>query len=181
MKKIWIVGLIVCLIISVWSNLNAEGFYMIDGSYGGKYDEGGIGLEIGKIHSKTNNHPGWLVSIGFSTIFVNETPKALLDYPCPHSYKIVGDYVNQNQMELFLKGGIETIKNLFLVVGAGYAWSKEVLVSQSLATGWYYTESEKYKFYGSIMGELRYIKEKWCIGFGYHSRRGPYLSFGGKF
>jgi len=76
---------------------------MIDGSYGSKYDKGEVGFKIGKIHSKTYNHPGGLVSIGISTIFVDETPINFSDYPCPHSYKIVKNYANQNQMELFLK------------------------------------------------------------------------------
>ena len=181
MKKIRLVGLVVGLIVGLWGNLSAEGFFMIDGSYGGKYDKGGIGFEIGKVQSRTDEYYGWLASIGISGIFVDETPSSLLDYPCPHSYRVVGDYANQSQIEGFLKGGIETIKNLFLIAGAGCVWATEARVSQSLATGWYYTESKRTKVYGSGMGELRYIRGNWLVGLGYHSRRGVYAGFGGKF
>jgi len=181
MKKIWLVGLMVSLMMGLWSNLSAEGFFMIDGSYGGQYDKGGIGFEIGKVQSRTDEHRGWLASIGISGIFVDETPSSLLDYPCPHSYTIVGDYANQNQIEVFLKGGTEISKNLFLVAGAGCAWTTEARVSRSLATGWYYTESKRTKVYGSGIGELRYIRGSWLIGLGYHSQRGGYIGFGGKF
>jgi len=184
MKKIWLVGLMVGLMIGLWGNINlasAEGFLGFDGSYGGKYDKGGLGFEIGKVQSRTDEHLGWLASIGISSIFPGGTPSGLLDYPCPHGYRVVGDYADNGATEVFLKGGIETIKNLFLVAGVGCGGATEVQVSRSLATGWYYTERKRTEVYGSGMGELRYVGKKWLIGLGYHSRRGGYISFGGKF
>ncbi len=158
----------------------AEMYFAVGGGAGGKAGAPNVTFDIGYI--STYKKPNYLIAGGGSVIFTNNIPANVLDYPVPH-----WDYTNlgtrqTNESALFVKGGLEVIKNqgVFIFLLGGFSFLEKIQLARSNITGWYYTQASHSRTYGLLGVGLGYFLPNSRLSFSveYDNRRGVTGSLG---
>jgi len=136
-----------------------RGYFALGGGSGGDAESSNGRMEAG---AYTVNHSlNYLIGFGLTVTFErDDTPSGLLDYPVPHSsYRNLGERNYGEEWGFYAKLGFEPINGsgLFIFGLGGFTIGQSMILAQSLATGWYYTQSTDTNFYGLIGGGIGYF------------------------
>lgn len=157
MKKLMLVMLVLsCLMVP---SISFSKGYLVagvgsggDAGTGWKIEGGGFGTEEDKHNTLVGF--GMMVTTGR-----DQTPSDVLDYSCPHGYyNNLGEKKSGEEYGFYGKLGFEPIKTsgLFVFGTLGFSMGDEIILAQSRATGWYYTQSKETKMYGIYGGGLAF-------------------------
>jgi hypothetical protein len=147
-----------------------------DAGTGWKIEAGGFGTEENK--HNTMGGIGMMITSGR-----DQTPSGLLDYPHPfYWHNILGEKKKGEEYGFYGKYGFEAIPSsgLFVFGTLGFSMGEEIILAQSTATGWYYTQSKETKLYGIYGGGLAFTPKgtPFMIQAEYQSRIGFMGSIG---
>jgi hypothetical protein len=135
-----------------------RGYFALGGGSGGDAKCSNGRMEAG-YYTVTDN-VNYLLGIGAAVTFGrDQTPADLLDYPVPHSFYVnLGQKNKGEEWGFYAKFGFEPIhgSGLFLFGLGGFTMGQQIMLAQSLATGWYYTQSTTTNTYGLYGGGIGY-------------------------
>lgn len=163
--------LMLCLVVMVFfvPACFASPYVLMTGGGGGAAKAGSIGFEAGGTRAIKDVAP---LACEITVAFTGNAPSGLLDYPVPHdSFVVIGERNNDPEYGVLLKSGY-TIDNFSIMGGVGASFQEKVVVAQSTATGWYYTQSSDTKVNAQVYAGALYKIERIILSAGYDNRRG---------
>lgn len=179
MKNIVVLAFLGLFFVLTQHDASANGYFLINGGSGGKYNASSLGGEIGVVWPATDLQ----YFLGFGISQINSETRERY-YPAGGGVNppYVWDKVRSNEQELYAAGGLRLVNDFFLggSVGASTVCEGTVLKGESASScdSWDGNKSETNVTWS---GQIRYIWKNLIIGGGYHNRRGPVLGIGFNF
>lgn len=169
-------SLLFVALITLTSSASAEPNYKSLWLSAGGATDGGTSLSLGG--------RGETFGAELGVIFNNEYSSTdLLDYPVPHT-----SYVSLGKKRVDNTFGIDVLafhnfnEDISAYIGLGGYFGEEREIARSTVTGWLYTQQKDTKFEAAGSIGLQYVGgDKFTLGAGYHSVRGPNIQLGYKF
>lgn len=170
--------LIVWVVLAFPVSSHAAGYLIGTYGFGGAMDGMSWGAELGGVFLSEYHPTGdaFSAGVGFSVGQTEDSIPTTSDLPLPAPAEGSKKYNDGNEYEGYLNLGAELVPALFGTVGVGYASQKVVRVAR-LGDVNYETDSETETHITGMLG-VRYVREGFSAGIGFHSRRGVMLSLG---
>lgn len=156
----------------------AAGYVIGTYGFGGSMDDISWGAEIGAVFLSDLHPTGDALSIGvgFSVGETDESIPSTSDLVLSGPADAVKDYNDGNEYEGYVSCGAELIPSIFGTLGVGYSRQKVMTVARQ-GDVYYETDSDT-EYHVTGMLWMRYVREGFSAGIGFHSRRGVMLGLG---
>jgi len=175
MRKIFFAVVLMAVIPCI---CHGAGYALFTYGVGGEIDEPSYAIELGGIYL-SNLHPtggAFSFGLGVSIGDTDENPPSASAAPSGTNFRNLRDYNDGNEQEVFLSLGAEMVPAIYAVVGFGYSNQDEVTIG--VADDEIFEVDSETKHFVPWMIGVRYVREFFTVGVGYHARRGVTASIG---
>lgn len=165
-------NLVFCIIFVIGllniSNVYGGGYFLLTAGGGGEANAVNIGGEAGYMWRI------FLLGMGIS-VTLPDSDWEKIDSDYDEDFEYVDDSgryeKKEDELELYIAGGVRVLKDFFVVATAGY--SIQAIAKKNCVPGLCIEWSPEFeKEYFTYSGQLRYVYKRLIIGGGYHNRRG---------